>query len=198
MADEKDIRLVNVIRAAFRSSPQDLDVPTFTPPEVAGFTLIARSGDLSELARQLKPWLPGYLRCNGIEESRAEPYLKHILDHLTEMGDRRFRDVLPEWLVSFAGPLAGAPRVPDVGIVNKGAVEIALKETSPTEAGWTKPLRAHLLRLDLPAPEDLLVAPPPDDLKDNKVLRIYLRELHGSALLHRQEGLRLFELPRAA
>src|SRR5262249_39983698 len=154
-----------------------------------------RSGDPSELARQLKPWLPGYLRCNGVAEGRAEPFLKYILDHLSDMGKRRFRDVLPEWLGGFAGR-TGTPI--DAAFVAAEAVDRVRRESRPDEPEWTQTYRAHLRRLGVASPNDLRVAPAPDELANNKALPIYQDELCRPAVRLEQEGLKQFELTRAA
>src|SRR5262249_19860105 len=101
MTGDNDTRLVNLVRAAYQRWSHQLDVPTFPPPATAdaplspaGATLIARSGNKAELKRLLEPWLPGYLRRNGIADSRAPDFLNYLLEHLGEMGEQRFRDML--------------------------------------------------------------------------------------------------------
>src|SRR5258708_39046540 len=51
MADEKDIRLVNIVRDAYEGWLQTLPVPTFTPPMVAAMTADAapRGKGISEI-----------------------------------------------------------------------------------------------------------------------------------------------------
>ena len=186
MASDNDIRLVNLVRAAYQNWSRQLDVPTFTPPAAtdaplspAGATLIARSGNKPELERLLRPWLPGYLRRNGVADGQASDFLSYLLEHLSEMGERRFRDMLPRWLAAFTAAQA---------------VDITLGESKPNEAGWTPVFRNHLRTLALPWPDDLLKAPAPDAIKTVPALPFYRRELYRSALRRHHEGLRLFEL----
>ena len=202
MASDNDIRLVNLVRAAYQNWSRQLDVPTFTPPAAtdaplspAGATLIARSGNKPELERLLRPWLPGYLRRNGVADSRASDFLNYLLERLGEMGEQRFRDMLPRWLAAFTGQATDPARATiDAAFTAAQAVDITLGESRPNEAGWTPVFRDHLRTLALPWPDDLLKAPAPDAIKTVPALPFYRRELYRSALRRHHEGLRLFEL----
>jgi hypothetical protein len=202
MASDNDIRLVNLVRAAYKLWSQQLDVPRFTPPATAdaplspaGATLIARSGNKPELERLLRPWLPGYLRRNGVADRQAPDFLTYLLEHLSEMGEQRFRDMLPHWLAAFTGKATDpAQATIDAAFTAAQAVDITLGESKPNEAGWTPVFRNHLRTLALPWPDDLLVAPAPEDIKTLPALPFYRRELYRSALRRYHEGLRLFEL----
>ena len=201
MASDNDSRLVNLVRAAYENWSQQLDVPTFTPPakdaplSPAGATLLARSGDRPELERLLRPWLPGYLRRNGVADSRASDFLNYLLERLGEMGEQRFRDMLPRWLAAFTGGATDPARATiDAAFTAAQAVDITLGESRPNEAGWTPVFRDHLRTLALPWPDDLLKAPAPDAIKTVPALPFYRRELYRSALRRHHEGLRLFEL----
>jgi hypothetical protein len=202
MASDNDIRLVSLVRAAYKLWSQQLPIPTFTPPSSpaaplspTGATLIARSGDRPELERLLRPWLPGYLRRNGVADSRAPDFLSYLLEHLSEMGERRFRDMLPRWLAAFTGKATDPSQATvDAAFTAAQAVDITLGEGRPNEAGWTPVFRNHLRALALPSPDALLVTPAPDGIKTVPALPFYRRELYRSALRRHHEGLRLFEL----
>jgi hypothetical protein len=202
MASDNDSRLVNLVRAAYENWSQQLDVPTFTPPSAtdaplspAGATLLARSSNKAELKRLLEPWLPGYVRRHGVADSQARGFMNYILEHLSEMGDRRFRDMLPLWFAAFTGRAIDlAQGTIDAVFTAAQAVDITLGESRPNEAGWTPVFRNHLRTRGLSSPDDLLVAPAPDDIKTVPALPFYRRELYRSALRRHHEGLRLFEL----
>jgi len=196
-----------IVQAAYQTWLQGLEVPTFTPPETAepagiapngaGLTLIARKDPLA-LKYRLRPWLPGYLRRNGVEEGQADAFLDYILAHLSEMGDH-FRDALPRWLAAFLGRAVN----PETATVTPAftaaeAVAIALREHDPEEPSWALDYRHHLCTLALRTPDDLLAAPLPDQLQTIKALPAFHRGLVGKALSLFHKGNEDFELGSAA
>jgi hypothetical protein len=202
--DEKDIRMVNVLRAAYRARMQASPAPAFTPPApsaapsplvVGGLTLIAQAvaqGKIppNELMQRLRPWLPGYLRHAGVEEGRADDFLAFVVDHLGELGDRHFRDALPEWLAAFAGR-AGAEITPE--FTEAEAVFRVLNTSAEGEAPWTGAYRAYLRGLSLQRPADLLAAATPEGLKGQPFLAACQNHLYQAALRLHQQGLEDFE-----
>jgi hypothetical protein len=206
--DEKDVRLIHAARAAYRGWLQTLDVPTFTPPAAAaaptppgvgGLTLIARGGDKRELKRRLRPWLPGYLRRAGVEEGRADDFLAYVVDRLDELGDRRFRDALPEWLAHFVGHAVERERGEVTAAFTAAeAVDITLREREGDEPPWALEFRAHLRTLRLQQPEELLDAPAPESIRVEPALPAFLRSLYSGSLSRMHQGNETFELLSAA
>jgi hypothetical protein len=147
--------------ADVREEPRNDDT-TLPGGDAAGLTVTARNRpDL--LPERLRPWLPFLLRHAGLEEALAEPLLTFIVARLPQMGEGRFRHLLPAWLEEFARQQGRGGQLRPLHFDNefhKAARAEALARVLPRvaaqaaqgETAWEKRLRQRAadpaLRLD--------------------------------------------------
>jgi hypothetical protein len=180
---------------------------TGIPAQPTGFTALARAGRVDDLVKRLRPWLPFLLRRAGLsddlDEGLARAFLTYVRTRIDEVRQRRFRELLPEWVRDFARQQNRADRLPadwaapTAADLEADAVERVLYRAGDGEPEWARRFREAALRSGLHDARALLSFEPPE-VGDVAALPSYRRDLFSEVRWAKQEGLELFECEAAA
>jgi hypothetical protein len=187
------------------TSPAKDDTGSTAQP--SGFTALARAGRVANLEERLIPWLPFLLRRSGLsddlDKGLARAFLAYVRTRIDEVRQRRFRELLPEWVRDFARQQNRADRLradwaaPTAADLEAVAVERVLRRASEDESEWARRFRESALRSGLHDARALLSFEPAE-VGDVAALPSYRRDLFSEVRRAKQEGLELFECEAAA
>jgi hypothetical protein len=105
-----------------------------------GYTKLAQMQDWEQLRRRLRPYLPPMLERVGMDPGLADELLEFLVSRADDLGGRRFRDRLPEWLGDFAArhQFAAPARLTDADvqqIIGRSVVAITLENARARVSG---------------------------------------------------------------
>ncbi|MFH1921867.1 MAG: hypothetical protein ABIP48_18530 [Planctomycetota bacterium] len=176
------------------------DAASESRPSEPNFTSLAQSGRLDELITRLRPWLPVLLQHVGLSEGLAESLLGFIQARTSQMGGRRFRECLSEWLEEFAegqkqGQAVRALRAEDWRLMlERGAACRVLEEERSDEPDWAGDFRRQALRVSVASAQDLLHVGLSKGVAQENDLAAFRRDLLLQIEAQREEAFQLFEL----
>jgi hypothetical protein len=182
-----------------RPRPPALDETPIGQGTTLAFTQMARDPkQWPTLLARLKPWVPFLLRRAGLPESLAGDLLGWVEQRLPDLGERRFRHALGEWVAEFAHArglaepkwLPSALTSADLG---EGAVAIETGGDTPDEPAAVRRLKEAVRARAIVSADDILGVDLPGTEADPDFAE-YRSRLFFQAQNRLEEGQYLFEL----
>lgn len=165
----------------------------------SGFTELVRRGRWREVEARLRPWLPDLLRHMGLSDQLTEPLMEFIGEQASQLGGRRFSEVLPAWLDEFAREQGAVPRrslrteEEWRDFVEPSALRQVLQVEIPHEPDWVRRFRDAAIEERIGSLAALLNFEPVVSLASPEDVAALRRELVHEASDKREEARRLFE-----
>jgi hypothetical protein len=191
------------IHEALMTDDKGLPPETKSKSAPAGFTALAARGDWSGLEAGLRPHLPYVLMHVGLPGNLAD----RLRDFLVRQaraggsGDRRFRELIPGWLDSFAretghtAPLRPLSEEDWARIIEWSAVRLVLEEQPGDEPAWARGFRRAARDSGVRSRRELATfALPADQAHTGSDLASFRRHLIVRTLEQTEQARRLFEL----
>jgi hypothetical protein len=140
--------------------------------------------DPDAFRRRLRPWLPFLLEHVGLDAGRADAFLDFVLARAHEIGSRRVRDLLPDWLRQFAGGSGRLPTLTDddfQAVAGRGAVALVLDRAGADKSAWARDFCAFARGRSLRSPQELRTLDVAGLAVDPYDLQVFRRTLAAEA-----------------